>query len=60
MLITSRTRDSLTRPLPLISRGTVPLKGKAALVEALAAAAETREAAPRRPSGEATALTPGD
>ncbi len=36
VLITCDTRDALTRPLPLASRGTVPLKGKAAPVEVLA------------------------
>jgi class 3 adenylate cyclase len=36
MLVTAATRDALTRPMPLISRGTVPLKGKAAPVEVLA------------------------
>jgi class 3 adenylate cyclase len=36
VLITGETRDALTRPLPLASRGTVPLKGKAAPVEILA------------------------
>ena len=59
LLLTGATRDALTRPLPLVSRGTVPLKGKAAPVEVLAAA-EARQPAPDRPAGEATALTPGD
>ena len=36
LLITTATRDALTRPLPLASRGTVPLKGKAEPVEVLA------------------------
>jgi adenylate cyclase len=36
VLITSATRDALTHPLPLVSRGTVPLKGKTAPVEILA------------------------
>jgi adenylate cyclase len=36
VLITGDTRDALTHPLPLASRGTVPLKGKAAPVEILA------------------------
>ncbi len=35
LLITSATRDALTRPLPLVSRGTVPMKGKAEPVEVL-------------------------
>ena len=36
VLITAATRDALTRPLPLVSRGTVPLKGKSEPVEVLA------------------------
>ena len=36
VLITADTRDALTRALPLVSRGTVPLKGKSAPVEVLA------------------------
>jgi class 3 adenylate cyclase len=36
LLITSATRDALTRPLKLASRGSVPLKGKAQPVEVLA------------------------
>jgi class 3 adenylate cyclase len=36
VLVTGETRDALTRPLPLASRGTVPLRGKAAPVEILA------------------------
>ena len=36
LLVTSATRDALTRPLPLVSRGTVPMKGKAEPVEVLA------------------------
>ena len=36
VLITAATRDRLKRPLPLLSRGTVPLKGKTAPVEILA------------------------
>jgi adenylate cyclase len=35
LLLTSATRDALTRPVPLESRGTVPLKGKAEPVEVL-------------------------
>ena len=35
LLITSATRDALTRPLKLESRGSVPLKGKAEPVEVL-------------------------
>jgi class 3 adenylate cyclase len=38
MLITCATRDALTRPRPVRSRGTVPLKGKAVPVEVLACA----------------------
>src|SRR5829696_4582873 len=38
VLITAATRDSLKRPLPLVSRGTVPLRGKTAPVEILACA----------------------
>ena len=36
LLITAATRDALTRALPLASRGTVPLKGKADPVEVCA------------------------
>ncbi len=36
MLITAATRDALTRPLPLISRGTITLKGKTEACEVLA------------------------
>lgn len=36
LLITSATRDAMTRPLALVSRGTVPLKGKSEPVEVLA------------------------
>ena len=36
LLITAATRDALTRALPLASRGTVPLKGKAEPVEVCA------------------------
>ncbi len=36
LLITTATRDALTRPLPFVSRGTVPLKGKAEPIEVLA------------------------
>ena len=43
VLITAATRDALTRPLPLVSRGTVPLKGKTAPVEVLARVAEEQE-----------------
>jgi class 3 adenylate cyclase len=35
LLITAATRDALTRPLKLASRGSVPLKGKAEPVEVL-------------------------
>jgi adenylate cyclase len=35
LLVTSATRDALTRPLKLSSRGSVPLKGKAAPMEVL-------------------------
>jgi class 3 adenylate cyclase len=51
MLITGETRDALTRPLALVTRGTVPLKGKAAAVEVLACvAAEAEPAAYERAS----------
>ncbi|HEY3186688.1 MAG TPA: adenylate/guanylate cyclase domain-containing protein [Solirubrobacteraceae bacterium] len=40
LLITAATRDALTRPLALTSRGTVPLKGKAEPVEICACAPE--------------------
>ena len=43
MLITADTRDALTRPLPLVSRGTVPLKGKTAPVEVLACVVEEED-----------------
>jgi adenylate cyclase len=36
LLLTTATRDALTRPVPLESRGTVALKGKAEPVEVLA------------------------
>jgi adenylate cyclase len=36
LLLTADTRDALTRTVPLESRGTVPLKGKAEPVEVLA------------------------
>jgi adenylate cyclase len=36
LLITTSTRDALVRPVPLESRGTVPLKGKAEPAEVLA------------------------
>ena len=35
LLVTSATRDALTRPVALVSRGTVPMKGKAEPVEVL-------------------------
>jgi adenylate cyclase len=49
VLITGETRDALTRALPVASRGTVPLKGKAAPVEVLACVSGQEEllAAPR-------------
>jgi class 3 adenylate cyclase len=43
LLLTAATRDALTRPLSLTSRGTVELKGKAQLVEILACAPEPIE-----------------
>ena len=43
LLITAATRDALTRPLELRSRGTVPLKGKAEPVEVLACVPEESE-----------------
>ena len=43
MLLTAATRDALTRPLELRSRGTVPLKGKAEPVEVLACVPEEIE-----------------
>lgn len=36
VLITAATRDLMVRPLPLVSRGTVPLKGKSEPIEVLA------------------------
>jgi class 3 adenylate cyclase len=36
ILVTAATRDAMTRPLPLVSRGTVPLKGKSEPVEVCA------------------------
>jgi class 3 adenylate cyclase len=36
MLVTAATRDAMTRPLEVDSRGTIPLKGKAEPVEVLA------------------------
>jgi class 3 adenylate cyclase len=44
LLITRATCDALTRPLPVVSQGTVPLKGKAAPVEVLAYALDTAAA----------------
>jgi class 3 adenylate cyclase len=35
LLLTAETREALTRPVPLVTRGTVPLKGKAEPVEVL-------------------------
>jgi adenylate cyclase len=43
VLITGGTRDALTRPMAVVSRGTVPLKGKAAPVEILACATAEEE-----------------
>jgi adenylate cyclase len=43
VLITAETRDALTQPLPLVSRGTVPLKGKTAPVEVLACVVEEED-----------------
>jgi class 3 adenylate cyclase len=52
LLITAATRDTLTRPLPLTSRGTVPLKGKAEPVEVCAyVAAEAGLVAGQRERG---------
>jgi adenylate cyclase len=39
LLITRATRDALTRPAPLMSRGSVALKGKSEPIELLAPAA---------------------
>ena len=36
VLITAATREALARPLPVTSRGTVPLKGKSEPIEVLA------------------------
>jgi adenylate cyclase len=36
ILITAATREAMTRPLPLVSRGTVPLKGKSEPIEVCA------------------------
>jgi adenylate cyclase len=38
LLVTSATRDALTRPLQLVSRGSIPLKGKSEPVELFAPA----------------------
>ncbi|MHB8690670.1 MAG: adenylate/guanylate cyclase domain-containing protein [Solirubrobacteraceae bacterium] len=51
LLMTTQTRDALRRPLELISRGTVALKGKAEPVEVLACA----RIAERHRSGDAFA-----
>jgi class 3 adenylate cyclase len=50
ILITSATRDALRRPPALVSRGTVPLKGKSEPVEVLTVAG----------AEESPALTPGE
>jgi adenylate cyclase len=42
LLITCDTRDALTRPLPLVSRGSIPLKGKTEPVELFAPASSLR------------------
>jgi adenylate cyclase len=46
LLVTRNTRDALTQPLQLISRGSIPLKGKAEPIELFAPAS----AAQRRPA----------
>ena len=51
LLITRDTCECLTRPLPLVSRGTVPLKGKADPVEVLAYVPAQAEAAARAMGG---------
>src|SRR3954469_17172582 len=58
LLITRDTSECLTRPLPLVSRGTVPLKGKAEPVEVLAyvPAEEEPEAAAARYSSRSRRL----
>jgi adenylate cyclase len=43
LLLTATTRDALTQPLSLTSRGTVELKGKAAPIEVLACAPDEIE-----------------
>lgn len=40
ILVTAATRDALQRPVPLVSRGTLPLKGKSAPAELLTPTAE--------------------
>jgi class 3 adenylate cyclase len=50
LLVTSATREALTRPLPLISRGSIPLKGKAEPVELFAPASGLERGRDRVPA----------
>ncbi len=48
VLLTASTKAMLTRPLEVVSRGTLPLKGKAEPVELFAASLEQRDGDPAR------------
>jgi class 3 adenylate cyclase len=56
LLVTRDTRDALTRPLPLVSRGSIPLKGKSEPVELFAPASGLQRGRDRVP----TATVQGD
>jgi adenylate cyclase len=53
LLVTSSTRDALTRDAALVSRGSIPLKGKSEPVE-LFAPVDARLARPGRSASAAT------
>jgi len=55
LLVTEATRAALTRPLPLVSRGSIPLKGKSEPIELFAAASAADGRAEGLPAARAIA-----